>query len=163
MSESDFQRIWKLKQTRNTSCNCRIKNKCPLEGKCCEIKGPVVYKATLNDSHGDERTYIGSSVNFKERYRNHTKSFRDIAHRYDITLANLISEDRLGSEPNIKWSILAKTKAYQKGGRYCDLCLTEKLYISKEQISHPFTCLNKRSDLTNKCIHKSMYRLTRVK
>ena len=153
----------KVKQVESTECNCRNKAKCPLNNKCCVNKGPVVYKAAVKDNQGVEHTYIGSSVNFKDRYRNHTKSFRDPTYKTETTLSNFIWSENLGSEPSITWSIVAQTKVYQKGARYCDLCLTEKLKIAKELRSKPFTCLNKRSDLTNKCVHRSLCKLARIK
>ena len=112
-----------MKQPQNALCNCRNKAKCPLNNECCKHKGPIVYKAAVNDSSGEEHTYIGSSVNFKERYRNHTQSFRDDKHKHDNTLASFVWKENLGPEPNIKWSALCATKVYKKGGRYCDLCV----------------------------------------
>ena len=152
-----------VKQTNDPLCNCRNRAKCPLNNECCKNKGPVVYKAVLKGRNGEEYTYIGSSVEFKDRYNNHKQTFRDEKLRYSTTLANFVWQEELGQEPEITWSILRKTKVYTKGGKYCDLCLSEKLLISKEQKERPWHCLNKRSDFTNKCVHKSMCKLRRLK
>ena len=55
-------------------CNCREKNSCPLKGKC--LSKAVVYKATVSTDNV-RKFYIGlAGGTFKERYNNHTKSFR---------------------------------------------------------------------------------------
>ena len=59
-------------------------------------------------------------------------------------------------EYSIKWEILAKTKSYQPGSKSCDLCTTEKLKILT---SDPERTLNKRTEMTNKCRHKTKYKL----
>ena len=52
-------------------CNCRNKHECPLQNKC--MSKDIVYKATIST---DTKHYIGmTSYTFKERYRNHIKSF----------------------------------------------------------------------------------------
>ena len=54
--------------------NCRKKEQCPFEGKC--LKNNIAYQATLTSNRTIE-TYVGLAINFKERYRNHTSSFRN--------------------------------------------------------------------------------------
>lgn len=105
-------------------CNCRDRGNCPLDGLC--NTGPVVYKASVKDRQGNEHTYIGSSKNFKERYRNHTKSFRDVKYSTETTLSGFVWANSLGPEPEIHWKIMKKAQPYKKGNRYCDLCITEK-------------------------------------
>ena len=58
-------------------CNCRIRNNCPLKGKC-QTKG-IVYQATVtNEDNNTKETYVGlTEGTFKTRYRNHTSSFRN--------------------------------------------------------------------------------------
>ena len=57
------------------NCNCRIKNSCPLEGNC-NVRN-IVYQAKFVTPQSKE-TYIGlCDTTFKERYRNHTCSFRN--------------------------------------------------------------------------------------
>ena len=58
-----------------TSCNCRNKETCPLQNKC--MSKDIVYKATISTCNtNDTKHYIGMTSNtFKERFRNHIKSF----------------------------------------------------------------------------------------
>ena len=145
--------------TPESTCNCQQRQNCPLDGHC--ISGPIVYKATIKDRQENEHTYIGSTNNFKDRYRNHTKSFRHESYKRETTLSGFIWDNALEGEPDIRWEILRKTQVYKKGQRYCDLCLSEKLCIT-EELKRRQRCLNKRSDLTNRCIHRALYRLTRA-
>ena len=150
-------------QTTNTltskTCNCNDKNNCPLDGNC--NPGPIIYKATIQDRENNTYTYIGSTQNFKERYNNHKKSFRHEKYKKETTLSSFIWEKNLEPEPNVKWEIVKQGHVYRKGGRYCDLCLSEKLYISKNLKTEG--CLNKRTELTSKCRHKDRFKLSRIK
>ena len=74
------------------------------------------------------------------------------------TLASYIWEAGLNPEPKIQWSILKKATPYKKGGRSCDLCLTEKLLISKNFQNPQY--LNQRTELALKCRHKRSYLLS---
>ena len=52
-----------------STCNCRKKSDCPLDGACLERN--VVFKATITTDNGDTKTYIGTTEKeFKTRYRN---------------------------------------------------------------------------------------------
>ena len=71
-------RIIRKNQTQATSadnCNCRNKEACPLQNMC--MNKDIVYKTTISTSNAkDTKHYIGmTSSTFKERYRNHIKSF----------------------------------------------------------------------------------------
>ena len=145
-------------QTTENRCNCRTRD-CPLNGEC--NSGPIVYRASVKDQQGKTHTYIGSTNNFKDRYRNHTKSFRHIQYSTETTLSNFVWRNDLGPEPQILWEVAKRAQPYKKGNRYCDLCLTEKLMIDRE-IKRTKFCLNKRSDLTNRCVHRALFRLTRA-
>ena len=146
------------KETK-ANCNCRNKNTCPLENEC--NSGPIVYQATFSDKTETEHIYIGSTQNFKERHANHKASFKDERKKHATTLSTHIWELGLGPDPNIKWSILKRGNIYKKGGRYCDLCLTEKLCIAKA-LSDP-RCINKRTELASRCAHKAKHKLSRLK
>ena len=137
-------------------CNCR--DECPLDGKC--NTGPMIYKATITAGR-ETKTYIGSTQDFKQRIANHKQSFRNPTLKNATTLSKYVWDKGLGPSPNIDWTILAKTRLYEKGGGHCDLCLSEKLFIlldAKDPKS-----LNKRTDLSNKCAHKMKFRLHRLK
>ena len=100
---------------------------------------------------------MGSTTNFKKRYYGHMDSFRNPKSKANTTLASHVWETGLAPNPKIRWSITKKASAYRKGGRQCDLCLTEKLEISK--ILNNAQYLNKRSELALRCRHKMQFLL----
>ena len=56
------------------TCNCHVKNECPLLGKC--LTKSLVYNAeiTTTDTH-ESKNYVGVTAGpFKERFNNHKKS-----------------------------------------------------------------------------------------
>ena len=55
-------------------------------------------------------------------------------------------------EPDIKWSIMRNCNLYKPGDRVCNLCSSEKILILLNMKSPK--CLNKKTDLSNKCNHK---------
>ena len=135
-------------------CNCR--KKCPLPGKC-RVKN-VVYKAEIKNV-----TYIGmTSTEFRGRVRRHKHSFITESKLNETTLSKYIWDKELNRdetddiiEPVVKWSILKECSVYRPGNINCDLCLTEKLFIIKNSMN-PRT-INKKQDISNKCIHKKLY------
>ena len=70
-------------------------------------------------------------------------------------------EKNLGPKPDINWEILTKAFTYNKGGRYCDLCLSEALTILDTHKN--VGSLNQRHEWNNKCSHKMKFRLNRLK
>ena len=93
----------------------------------------------------------------KKRYYSHKESFRNEASKNKTTLSAHIWDQNLAPEPRIKWSILQHATSYRKGSRYCDLCLTEKLYIMKNFNNTSY--LNKRSELAQRCRHRHKHLL----
>ena len=130
------------------TCNCRQKASCPLRGNC--LASAVVYKATV--THGNEtRTYIGNTGGtFKERHRNHTKSFRHQKYENETELSKYIWElKKKNVEHVIKWDIMKKSNTFKRKSGICNLCLEEKLLI----ITNKDNSLNRRSELISKCRH----------
>ena len=66
-------------------CNCRIKESCPLNGKC--LHQCMVYKVEVSTNTTDKKNYGASEGEFKSRYNNHTQSFRNISHINDTELS----------------------------------------------------------------------------
>ena len=139
-------------------CNCRIKENCVLQNQC--KKGPLIYRAKIKNNQGLVHTYIGCTEDFKKRHSNHKASFKNEKLKNVTALSKFVWENDLGPEPCIQWNIEKFATAYQKGSRYCDLCLSEKLIILKESVND--RCLNRRFELNEKCVHKIKYRLKNV-
>ena len=134
-------------------CNCRDKNKCPLDGKCC-TKG-VVYKASLPSG----KVYIGSTgQTFKQRFNGQTSNFRNIKYKNSTTLSNHVWENKIDPQ-SIKWSILKKAKPYQPGNKMCTLCVTEKLFI----LNNSHNCINRRDEISQRCPHAKSVKLAKFK
>ena len=143
---------------KTNDCNCREKEKCVLDNKC--KKGPVIYRANIKNARGKTFTYIGCTEDFKKRYANHKTSFKNEKLRYATRLSNFVWENNLEPTPEIKWSIEGFATPYRRGGRYCDLCLSEKLTILRELKNEQ--CLNKRMELNDKCVHILKHRLKNI-
>ena len=46
---------------KRKNCNCKEKEKCPVDGKCQETE--LIYKATVTQENGDINTYTGLTCN----------------------------------------------------------------------------------------------------
>ena len=136
-------------------CNCQSVKECPLDGKC--LAKSVVYKAEIkSENNGTIKTYIGMTSNtFKERYRNHLKSFKHPQYSSETELSkhvwNLKND---GKKFEIKWSIVRRAQAYTPGANRCNLCTEEKLQIIKSKSEN---LLNKRNELFSKCCHRNKF------
>jgi len=131
------------------TCNCKNKPKCPLQGNC--VKENVVYQATVATETTTE-THVGLASNFKERYRNHQTSFRHRSKRNETELSKYIWDlkDRKKSF-HVKWRILRSCQPYSNVSKECDLCLQEKYFIIRKDLSS----LNKRNELASSCRHRN--------
>ena len=111
-------------------CSCRQKSNCPLAGKC--LSKCLVYQALVDRSDINQtKSYYGTCKNnFKERYNNHSASFKNKSKDKSTELSKYIWELKNSSiNYDLKWSIACKAHLYTSGTRKCDLCLTEKLTI----------------------------------
>ena len=105
----------------------------------------VVYKAEITPTDTQEsKVYIGITAGpFKERYNNHKKSLTNAKYAKETELSKYAWNLREnGRSFSIKWSIIKRVPAYTAGGRSCDLCLEEKIFILK---SNKDKTLNKTS------------------
>ena len=110
------------------NCNCRDKNSCPLEGNCNTRN--IVYQAEVVTSQTKE-TYIGlCDTTFKERYRNHTCSFRHERYKNVTELSKYIwSLKEHNINYQIKWKKVKQARSYSNANKKCNLCLWEKYFI----------------------------------
>ena len=60
----------------------------------------------------------------------------------------------------LNWNIAMKLQKYVCGSRKCDLCICEKLLISR---ADPNVLLNKRDELVSKCRHRNKFTLKSLK
>ena len=102
--------------------------------------------------------YIGmTSSTFKERYRNHIKSFTHKKYSNETELSKHIWHLKQNkTDFTIKWSIMKKSISYTGGSKRCNLCLEEKLNILKEKDN---CLLNKRSEIISACQHKNRFQV----
>ena len=163
----------------DNNCNCRNKNSCPLEGNC-NIRN-IVYQAEVVTPQTKE-TYIGlCDTTFKERYRNHTCSFRNERYKNATELSKYIWGLKLCqtldcisclhnclefSQPSscldeeqkinyqIRWRKVKQARSYSNVNKKCNLCLWEKYFIiCKPEMS----TLNHRDELTSTCRHSKKF------
>jgi hypothetical protein len=127
---------------KKETCNCHVKDKCPLDSKC--LSTSIVYKAEISTSDGKEtKEYIGMTAGtFKKRYANHKKSLNAPRYSAETELSKYAWKfKKSGKQFNIKWSILKRALEEK-------LCLLE---ADKKRI------LNKRSELFAKCCHRNSF------
>ena len=89
-------------------CNCRMKESCPLNGKC--LHQCMVCKAEVTTNTIYKEYYGTPEGQFKSRYTNHTESFRHIYHINDTELSKGLWRLKAnGTDYHLKWSIKSYT------------------------------------------------------
>ena len=142
-------------QDTDKECNCRKKEKCPVEGKCLQNK--IIYQAEIINKSGETKLYVGSSGRtFKDRWNGHKATFKN-----KLTKSSTLStyfwktKETDNQEPTIKWKILHRVKSHTNGKNGCKICNLERYEIAK---SDKRRTLNKRSELKSSCPHfRSLY------
>ena len=138
------------------SCSCpkTRKDQCPLQQKC--LTENIIYKATVSTA-GGEKEYIGSTGrSFKERFSGHKHALRHRESQQSTTLSKYAWKMRdAGETPEVSWSIIHKIPKPRGPQRICTTCNLERMAIACADRKRS---LNKRSELTGKCIHfRSFY------
>ena len=151
--------------TQNTvitpPCNCRSKEECPLEDHC-KIEN-IIYKCVASTSVNEDKPHLGTAEEFKQRFYNHKKSFRNKRYSNETTLSKYIWDikEKYNETPSLKWSIHKRVPSYSNLSKRCLLCLHEKLeilnYPNQDQL------LNKRSELISKFRHANKFLLRNYK
>ena len=86
ISKHNFRILAKTKPRTIDTCNCRRDEEYPLPGECQTTN--VIYQANFTANSGETKHYISMTANpFKERYRNHAKSFKDEKHENKTELS----------------------------------------------------------------------------
>ena len=146
----------KDKRNNNESYwNCRNKESLPLPGNC--MISNIIYKAEISQADSTEKKfYIRMTAHpFKQRYNNHTKSFRD--HKYsDKTVSSnyVWGLKNEGKDFTMNCSILKRAKGCESGAKQCNLCLEEKLSVMKAAKKN---LLNKRTEIFSTCRHRNKF------
>ena len=135
------------------SCNCRVKNSCPLAGDC-QAKN-IIYQATVVTAQPNPQThtYIGlTSTTFKERFANHKKSMKHEKYQTSTSLSQFIwdlKEKDVGFD--ISWKIIDRAQPFNPITRVCNLCTLEKYYfLYKPNLA----TINKKEEIHGNCLHK---------
>ena len=117
-----------------------------------------MYKAEVKAADSTV-TYLGAAANtFKERFRNHTLSFKHEKYKQNTSLSKHIWDLKTDQKPfEIKWSIAGRATPYNPTAKSCKLCLLEKTLILTTADPSP---LNKRSELMSKCRHRAKFLLS---
>ena len=106
------------------------------------------------------KTYTGiTQPPFKKRLYKHHADRRDrekLEHATAMSTYFWKKRDEGVDITDTSWEILRKCRPYEPGGKSCDLCLSEKLFIMKNTDSRS---LNKRSELLNACRHRVAHKL----
>lgn len=142
-----------------SSCNCRRKDLCPLQGNC--LVKSVVYRARITNENKPETNYVGLTENeFKGREREHNNSFINIKKEKSTELSKYMWNEKKNNEgrSKIAWSIIQQVPAYRNGDSGCRLCLAEKYHV----IFQPFRKLNTRNEIVSKCRHENKFYLSNV-
>ena len=67
------------------SCNCRVKDNCPLDGNC--LHGCIAYQANAITNNECKEYFETAEGELKLRYNNHTMSFRHKKRENDTELS----------------------------------------------------------------------------
>lgn len=140
------------------ACNCRGgAPSCPLDGQC--LQQDVVYQVDVKTDQ-DTKVYIGSTQDFKVRYRAHISSSKKPAYRESTKLStylwSLKDED---TDYTLQWRIIARARSYCPETGRCGLCTSEKMHILFYRGGN---MLNKRSEIMAKCRHRAKHKLQAV-
>ena len=113
----------------------------------------VIYQAEVCRADNKVDTYIGlAATSFKDRWRNHTSSFKTRNPKNSTTLSKYIwglQDQKVGYE--VKWKILGSAPPYNHVTDKCRLCTREKFFI----IFQPEKAtINSRNEIAGFCLHK---------
>ena len=139
------------------SCSCRQKSECPSNNKC--LSESLVYKAAVSQTplQINKYYYRTCEKTFKERYNNHTATFRNKSKQKSTELSKHIWELKgNGIQHQTSWDIASRARPYNGCTRKCDLCLTEKFMIAKAGTS---ALLSTCDEFISKCRHMNKFTL----
>ena len=138
-------------------CNCQKNKVCPgpLPNEC--RKKNIIYKATVTTTTttGDPevQTYTGmTSTTWKERYKNHEKSFNHEDYAHETSLSTYIWDlKKRKTDFSIDWEIVDRAPPFNPLTRVCALCTLEEYYILYRPTQ---ATINKNDEVYKPCPHK---------
>ena len=132
----------------DSTCNCRNKDSCPLNGKC--LQENVVYKATIT-TKTEVKDYIGSTGGtFKKRWYGHISDIRNEGNKGTELSKYIWRLKNNGIHYELKWNIMHKIGELKNICKVCRTCNLEKIEIALANKTHN---LNKRHELFYSCPH----------
>ena len=140
--------------SKRFGCNCRIKENCPLDGKC--LTPNITYKAYVSNNIDDEQKwYIGmTKPPFKNRYGNHKSDFKHPNRKNNTELAQYVWQLKENNKvPSVRYEILHQIPPSPVKYGFCRLCVSEKLEILNNYDDEDL--LNSRSEFVSKCRHQN--------
>ena len=115
----------------------------------------MVYQANIDcDITGyKQKCYLGSfEATFKDRLRNHKKSFNHVKRKNDTELSKEFWEiKKLIGTPKVTWKIMRICCSYNPNSKRCLLCLNEKYEIATYK---EYSLLNERTEIIYTCRHR---------
>ena len=134
------------KPTNNKTCSCQQKSDCPLNQNC--LSECLGYNSVVNIT--TTKKYYGTrEKSFKERYNNHTPSFRNKTRQKSTEFSKFIWDLKENDKNyTINWLIAMKAHPHICGTTKCDIYLCEKLLIAR---ANSASLLNKRDELISQC------------
>ena len=130
-----------------------------MDGKCRTMN--TVYKCIASVSTKPDKSFIGLSEDeWKKRYYNHRRSFRNQRYQSGTMLSSYVWETKrvIDEIPSLKRSIITALTAYSNITKRCQLCLYKKYAIIT--YTDPENLLNKRSENMSKCPHQRKFLLS---
>ena len=108
-------------------------------------------KATVRTST-EEKEYIGSTGrSFRQRFSEHKHALKHRSSQQSTTLSKFVWTARdKGEDPKISWSLVHSIPTPRGPQRICSTCNLERMEIAAADQRRS---LNKRSELTGKCVH----------
>ncbi len=130
VSYSCMNNVKSIISKHNTRIVRKSKPQCEIIDPCtCSLQEKCTKKATVTTSNTNStKHYIGMTAStFKERYRNHIKSFNQKTYSNDTEY----SIQDISTYSNL--AVLKHSISYTGGSKRCNLCLEEKLCIWKDK------------------------------
>ena len=136
-------------------CNCRLKEECPMDGKCQTID--AVYDCLVTSPEPPKIYFRSAERKWKKRYYDHKKLFNHKWYSHKTTLSSCVRhlKDTLDVRRQPKSSLVTCATPYTNISKKSLLCLYEK-WLLAIQDSKNFQ-INERSYFANAVMRISTF------